>query len=754
MSKTSTPPILIGHLPRAEREARKVFTEIQNNTYENKSLGKQRQAEDAFPCDCTFDPAHEECTSYTACGENADCINRLTQTECSESECRSKSYCQNQRFQRKQYANLEIVQTEKKGFGLRAGSDLKRNDFIYEYIGEVVSEQTLLKRMRAYNDEGIKHFYFMMLQKDEFIDATKRGGIGRFANHSCNPNCYVAKWFVGPRIRMGIFAKRDIKKDEEITFNYNVDRYGHDAQTCYCGEPNCVGFIGGKTQTEVASMDDVYIEALGLDDEQIRSLSINIPKKGKKNKKTPEQIEEELNFTLRPVRPDEVPALINAMRKALGTTLPMLEKLLSRIEMTDDAGTLRNILRLRGLGLMADILQEYDEELELAISVLNSVKKLPLVNRIKVEDVGFEDIIRPFVDGEDETLSSVSSEILDKWSQLEQGYRIPRRKLEDDDVQTITHITIEEESERPKKRPRVDDIEIPLDLPPPAPTSSFRRVSSHVAYEPMVIAPQTPIQPKEPTRDQLDVIIARANAAAAAMAVANTPEPAPKKPKTRPPMDKAKAEALKEKQLKKLVGAVVVKAAGKYAKPMGKDTFKRFAEECTVSIAEKEKKSSSYSTSKLEKLSDDKQAKIKKYTKDFFAKAMHKIDKKKAAKIVGSPSSSSTSQASTSDPRRGHSSGSTSASSSTTLRGSELSIKIEDVDSFGLDGDDVNFDNFMDEMFGKDEEESTLNATPDGDIDGDQLTVDTASALNTPVDGEALGEREHRIMKLSDIAMA
>lgn len=427
---------------------------------------------------------------------------------------------------------------------------------------------------------------------------------------------------------------------------------------------------------------------------------------------------------------------------------------LSSYKMTDDAGTLRNILRLRGLGLMADILQEYDEELELAISVLNSVKKLPLVNRIKVEDVGFEDIIRPFVDGEDETLSSVSSEILDKWSQLEQGYRIPRRKLEDDDVQTITHITIEEESERPKKRPRVDDIEIPLDLPPPAPTSSFRRVSSHVAYEPMVIAPQTPIQPKEPTRDQLDVIIARANAAAAAMAVANTPEPAPKKPKTRPPMDKAKAEALKEKQLKKLVGAVVVKAAGKYAKPMGKDTFKRFAEECTVSIAEKEKKSSSYSTSKLEKLSDDKQAKIKKYTKDFFAKAMHKIDKKKAAKIVGSPSSSSTSQASTSDPRRGHSSGSTSASSSTTLRGSELSIKIEDVDSFGLDGDDVNFDNFMDEMFGKDEEESTLNATPDGDIDGDQLTVDTASALNTPVDGEALGEREHRIMKLSDIAMA
>lgn len=59
---------------------------------------------------------------------------------------------------------------------------------------------------------------------------------------------------------MGIFAKRAIAKDEELTFNYNVDRYGHDAQICYCGELNCVGFIGGKTQTEVATMDDVYIE--------------------------------------------------------------------------------------------------------------------------------------------------------------------------------------------------------------------------------------------------------------------------------------------------------------------------------------------------------------------------------------------------------------------------------------------------------------------------------------------------------------
>ena len=74
-----------------------------------------------------------------ACGEDSDCINRLTLVECIEGECRCKSYCQNQRwgagharrrystqvcpclsFQRHEYANVDVIKTEKKGFGLQA----------------------------------------------------------------------------------------------------------------------------------------------------------------------------------------------------------------------------------------------------------------------------------------------------------------------------------------------------------------------------------------------------------------------------------------------------------------------------------------------------------------------------------------------------------------------------------------------------------------------------------------------------------
>jgi hypothetical protein len=35
---------------------------------------------------------------YLACGEGSHCINRITQVECIEGECPSRSHCQNQRL--------------------------------------------------------------------------------------------------------------------------------------------------------------------------------------------------------------------------------------------------------------------------------------------------------------------------------------------------------------------------------------------------------------------------------------------------------------------------------------------------------------------------------------------------------------------------------------------------------------------------------------------------------------------------------
>jgi hypothetical protein len=57
----------------------------------------------------------------------------------------------------------------------------------------------------------------------------------------------------------------------------------HQAQECFCGEPMCVGYIGGKTQTDIATMDDLYLDALGITDEaDLMELKGTKKKKGKK----------------------------------------------------------------------------------------------------------------------------------------------------------------------------------------------------------------------------------------------------------------------------------------------------------------------------------------------------------------------------------------------------------------------------------------------------------------------------------------
>lgn len=46
--------------------------------------------------------------------------------------------------------------------------------------------------------------------------------------------------------RVGIFAIRDIKAGEEVTFDYQFKRMGGKHQKCYCGEKNCRGYLGEK----------------------------------------------------------------------------------------------------------------------------------------------------------------------------------------------------------------------------------------------------------------------------------------------------------------------------------------------------------------------------------------------------------------------------------------------------------------------------------------------------------------------------
>lgn len=56
----------------------------------------------------------------------------------------------------------------------------------------------------------------MDLGGGEVIDASQRGSILRFVNHSCGPNAETQKWTVQGQRRIGLFALHDIDKDDEV----------------------------------------------------------------------------------------------------------------------------------------------------------------------------------------------------------------------------------------------------------------------------------------------------------------------------------------------------------------------------------------------------------------------------------------------------------------------------------------------------------------------------------------------------------
>ena len=181
-----------------------------------------------------------------ACGE--DCLNRLLMIECGK-RCPCGDYCTNRSFQRRLRAPVAPIKTELKGWGLKALVDLKPNTFLIEYVGEVIGLKEFKRRCEKYSAQNNQHFYFMSLYNDLFIDATRKGNVSRFFNHSCDPNCETQKWTVNGELRIGFFTRRAIGANEELTFDYQFQTFGKKQQKCYCGSDKCRGFLGASASS-------------------------------------------------------------------------------------------------------------------------------------------------------------------------------------------------------------------------------------------------------------------------------------------------------------------------------------------------------------------------------------------------------------------------------------------------------------------------------------------------------------------------
>ncbi|CAK9810795.1 Histone-lysine N-methyltransferase SETD2 [Anthophora quadrimaculata] len=329
-------------------------------------------------CDCFLTDEEIE-RGELGCGE--DCLNRLLMIECGP-RCVVGDRCTNKRFQNCEYAKCEVFRTERKGFGLRAMVDLLAGEFIMEYVGEVVDPKDFRRRAKEYSKDKNKHYYFMALKSDQIIDATMKGNVSRFINHSCDPNSETQKWTVNGELRIGFFNKKFIAAGEEITFDYHFQRYGKEAQKCFCEALNCRGWIGETPEEEKEK-----IEKKEKREKDLRK------KKGEK-KQTDYMEDEDLE--------DEIDKLCSGGLKNRAHTLTLSRLMVRSRELEHRTRLLRLIqsgeqpcrrlfLDYHGLRLIWSYVMDIstndsDEAQQFRLEVLKTLNTLPIPNKTMLMD--------------------------------------------------------------------------------------------------------------------------------------------------------------------------------------------------------------------------------------------------------------------------------------------------------------------------------------------------------------------------------
>ena len=121
--------------------------------------------------------------------------------------------------------------------GLSASTNIKKGQKIIQYKGKKITLQKTENDPKYDNDKPI---YLFTLNKRYDLDGDFKFNTARLINHSCEPNCEVLE----DNKQLWIFALRDIKKNEELTYDYgfSFDK-DYKQYVCKCGSKNCVGYI-------------------------------------------------------------------------------------------------------------------------------------------------------------------------------------------------------------------------------------------------------------------------------------------------------------------------------------------------------------------------------------------------------------------------------------------------------------------------------------------------------------------------------
>ncbi|KAM0399396.1 hypothetical protein ACHAQC_002671 [Fusarium culmorum] len=140
--------------------------------------------------------------------------------------------CQNCPLQRGQAKGLALGQSQLEGvgYGLFTVEPIAQDDFIIEYVGELITHDEGVRREArrgdVFDEESNISYVFTLLENEGiWVDAATYGNLSRYINHASESDkrgCNITPriLYVNGEYRIKFTAMRDIAAGEELFFNY------------------------------------------------------------------------------------------------------------------------------------------------------------------------------------------------------------------------------------------------------------------------------------------------------------------------------------------------------------------------------------------------------------------------------------------------------------------------------------------------------------------------------------------------------